>query len=102
MILRHVVLGTFRHRGRGDRAGDELDADRLDRARWQCLRSTTGPERMTIAGDDREAADALLTHEVEDLRTLPPVAAPVRGAELCVGGAGPRGRGSAGREVVRI
>ena len=66
---------------RGDRAGDELDADRLERRGRQRLRGSAGPERMAIAADDREAADALLAHEVEDLRALAHVAAPVAAAE---------------------
>src|SRR5688500_6668688 len=102
MILRHVVLGTLRHRGRGDGAGDGVAAARLERARWQCFRGATGPERMTIAGDDREPADALLTHEVEDLRALRHVATPVAGTERCVARAGPRARSDAGRKILRI
>ena len=39
------------------------------------------PEKVTIAADDREAADALLAHEVEDFCALGDVAAPVAAAE---------------------
>ena len=68
MVLREAVLEGLDQAGRGDRAGDERDADRLERRGRQRLRGA-GPPRS--CGDRPttvdEAGDAGVAHGVVDL-----------------------------------
>jgi len=67
MILRNDRFHHFRQTRRGDRARNELDAHRLKYLRRQGLARIAGPERMPVAGGDRETGDAFFAHETEDL-----------------------------------
>ena len=58
------------HAGRGDRAGDEGDADRLEGLGRQGLGGEAGPEAVAVAGDGGEAGDPVVADEVVDLGAL--------------------------------
>jgi len=98
--FRKLVLERLDHAGRGNRSGDERDADRLEFLRRHCLRGITGPEAVAVAGDGREAGDARVRDRVVDFRALDIRGAMVAATEARVARARPARRRVA-REIRR-
>src|SRR4051812_46944126 len=70
MTRRELVLESFDQAGRGNRAGDKHDSNRLEWLRGQGFRRQSCPETMSVPGHGRETGDVVLAHEVVDLSPL--------------------------------
>ena len=65
----------FSQAERGDGAGDELDANGIERTRRKIFRREARPERVLVARDDREPGHSRGPDRVEDFRVVRVVAA---------------------------
>src|SRR5438552_9148441 len=101
MLLREFVLHRLDHPRRGNRSGDEGDADRCEFLWRQCLCREPGPETVTVAGNRGEAGDTFARDEVVDLAAFDECARVITAAEAGVARAWP-GFGDAARQILRI
>src|SRR5690606_23768574 len=86
----------------GERGADEADPDRLEFGRRQPRRRISGPERMAVAGHDRESGDLRVADESGDLTALVVRASVVAAPDLRERAGGPFPLGHAIGQVLWI
>src|SRR5690348_2418591 len=96
-----MLIGFHEPRA-GDRSADEAEADRLELAGRELRRGIARPEAVAVAGDDREAGDLLVAHEIVDFAAFDPCAAVIAAAEIGEAALWPRLLRQARREVFGI
>src|SRR6476646_1034039 len=95
------VLKRLAETGCGDRSADERNADWLEWLRRQRFRRIACPETVSIARYGDETFDALIAHEVVQLRALGINAAEIAPAKTRISRTGP-GLGEPSRKDLRI
>jgi hypothetical protein len=84
MLFRKTVLEGFDLTWRGDRTGDEGNADWFERLRRKCLGGEAGPEAVAIPSDGGKAGDTVVSNEVVDLGALDIRAAVIPATEASI------------------
>src|SRR6185369_5735148 len=96
------MLERFHRTRTCERGADEAQPDRLELAGWELSGRIARPEAMTVAGNDREASDLRIAHQVVDFATLGPRAAVIAAAEIGEAALRPRLLGESQRQVLGI